>query len=117
MTAIKIVTDEIATKHLAVSESAAFGSEAAPIGITLYDKTTKQPYCLSIDNGMPVSMAGVCVINDQSFIIDNPPAITDSQPLTIDNSTEMATTTEPVVEPEPTETATSTEPVALDNNL
>ena len=36
------------------------GSSDVPRGITLYDKTTKQPYCVTINNGGLVSAAGAC---------------------------------------------------------
>ena len=36
------------------------GSSDVPRGITLYDKTTKQPYCVTINNGALASTAGAC---------------------------------------------------------
>jgi hypothetical protein len=38
------------------------GSSAKPAGITLYDTSTKQPYCLTITNGVPVSTQGECPV-------------------------------------------------------
>ncbi|MCD5384477.1 MAG: DUF5011 domain-containing protein, partial [Candidatus Pacebacteria bacterium] len=36
------------------------GSEAKPSGITIYDKSTGEPYCLEIDNGAMVNTPGTC---------------------------------------------------------
>jgi len=36
------------------------GDENSPNGITLYDKTTKQPYCFFVDNGEPTTTGGRC---------------------------------------------------------
>jgi len=44
----------IDTEHLTV------GSTEKPTGITLFDQTTKQPYCITVNNGTVVSTAGDC---------------------------------------------------------
>jgi hypothetical protein len=49
----------IKIKDLTV-ETLHIGSQAKPAGITLYDTVTKQPYCLTVTNGAPVSTAGEC---------------------------------------------------------
>jgi len=36
------------------------GTQAKPTGITLYDETTGEPYCLKIKNGQTVTEAGEC---------------------------------------------------------
>ena len=53
-------TNGLAELKSLVVESLTVGKSEKPSGITLYDEVTKQPYCLSIANGQPVSRAGVC---------------------------------------------------------
>ena len=58
--AVKVITDEIITKKLAVSEQATFGTGVKPIGITIYDEITGNPYCVKVKNGIMVNDAGAC---------------------------------------------------------
>jgi hypothetical protein len=60
MIAKRVITEEMIAKKLAVSEAAVFGSMDNPIGITLYDKITKEPYCAEIVSGEWVKTKGVC---------------------------------------------------------
>ncbi|MEI6346149.1 MAG: immunoglobulin-like domain-containing protein [bacterium] len=43
-----------------LAESLTVGTAEKPSGITLYDEVTKQPYCLKISGGAPVSVPGEC---------------------------------------------------------
>lgn len=43
-----------------VINSLTVGNSSQPIGITLYDKTTKQPICLYVDNLIIATSSGVC---------------------------------------------------------
>jgi Domain of unknown function (DUF5011) len=69
---------KIATDNLQV------GSPAHPTGITMYDKTTGQPYCFQIDNGSATTTPGACGeqgIGDREQVIVNPPPVSgDSTP-------------------------------------
>ena len=89
------------------------GSDVAPSGITMYDRVTKAPYCVSVNNGSISSEPGVCpeipVINTATVIESLPTIETPVSTTTETASTtpifEEATST-PVVEE-----ATSTIPV------
>ena len=41
-------------------ETLVVGSSQQPAGITLFDKSTGEPYCLEIDNGEPIATEGEC---------------------------------------------------------
>jgi len=58
--AVRVITDEVITKKLTVSESATFGAATKPIGVTLYDEITGAGYCIKVKNGVIVNEAGVC---------------------------------------------------------
>ncbi|MFZ2038579.1 MAG: LamG-like jellyroll fold domain-containing protein [Minisyncoccia bacterium] len=112
------------------------GSTEKPSGLTIYDKTTKQPFCMMVDNGSVVTTAGVCTDTVEASTEVYTPIVSEEEEAatpteTTDTSTtestatttdplpedttssasevteDTATTTEPTVEPE----ATSTEPV------
>jgi hypothetical protein len=59
------------------------GSEVSPSGITMYDRTTKQPYCVFMDNGIWSSEQGKCS--------------GDSEISTTDSSSTSSVVTVPVV--------------------
>ncbi|MDP3710211.1 MAG: hypothetical protein Q8R29_00620, partial [bacterium] len=50
----KLIAEEVVTKRLEV------GTTEQPTGITIYDKITKEPYCLSLENGTVVTSQGKC---------------------------------------------------------
>ncbi len=98
--AVKIITDEMITKKLAVSDQATFGSREHPIGITIYDQAGGDPYCIKIKNGAMVSEAGECGVNSQFSI----PNVQSSSNDSIINVAATSTSTPAVV----ADTATST---------
>ena len=53
------------------------GSASQPSGLTIYDQTTKEPYCMKINNGAVVTSVGVC--SDSSISSPSPALSTDSQ--------------------------------------
>lgn len=55
----------LAIKNLVV------GTPEAPSGITIYDQTTKQPYCLVMKDGQMQSVAGACPTNSESGIVNS----------------------------------------------
>ncbi|MEK7208017.1 MAG: immunoglobulin-like domain-containing protein, partial [Patescibacteria group bacterium] len=77
------ITQGLAEFKTLVVEALTIGSTTKPSGITLYDEVTKEPYCLSIANGQPMSRQGACTI--QSSISNNqntpPPTSGRSAPL------------------------------------
>ncbi len=99
--AVKIITDEMITKKLAVSDQATFGSREHPIGITVYDQMTGDPYCIKMKNGAMVSEAGECGVNPQ-FPISNSQSSSNA-PMIKDIATSPSTPAAAVVD-----TATST---------
>ncbi|MDP3729225.1 MAG: hypothetical protein Q8R26_00500, partial [bacterium] len=56
----RLVAVEVETEKLKVKSSAEFGTVEKPIGITIYDEVTKEPFCVKIKNGAMVSEAGIC---------------------------------------------------------
>jgi hypothetical protein len=50
----------------AIVDSLTVGSRENTAGITLYDTVTKEPYCLTIENGTPKSTSGACGSNPSS---------------------------------------------------
>jgi len=85
------------------------GSESTPTGITMYDRTTKQPYCVLVNNGILYNEVGACPesfpeVNNTASVINTVIETTVSTSTT-EVSTSTASTTESIVE------ATSTTPV------
>ncbi|MFZ2038969.1 MAG: tail fiber domain-containing protein [Minisyncoccia bacterium] len=99
------------------------GSASQPSGLTIYDQTTKEPYCLKMNNGAMVTIPGICSdssqgqsLTDEETTDPGPgPASTEEVTISTETSTtteETATSTEDTTTS--TETATTTEPVAED---
>jgi glycine cleavage system H protein len=59
-------TEKIQTKSLEV------GSQGQPTGITIYDKKTKQPYCLEMEDGQLKTTAGKCGGEDIVPLMEQP---------------------------------------------
>ncbi|MFA6006869.1 MAG: glycine-rich domain-containing protein [Candidatus Paceibacterota bacterium] len=51
----------LVVQDLNVLKSMKVGSSVNPIGVTLYDDTTGNPYCLKVSSGLVASVAGECV--------------------------------------------------------
>ncbi|MBI3627364.1 MAG: hypothetical protein HY220_01255, partial [Candidatus Sungbacteria bacterium] len=99
-----MVMKYINTDHLTV------GSSAAPTGITLFDETTKQPYCLAINNGTITSAPGTCESQAEAPMpVETPPTDTSATTTapTDTAATDTATTTE-VTAPADITTTTAT---------
>ena len=96
----KIITDELVAKRLSVDESAVFGSQANPIGITIYDEDTKEPFCIKMKAGAMVSAAGACTAKETS--LETPFPSGDPVPAPAPEPTPAPTPeTEPAPAPEP----------------
>ncbi len=114
-------------------ETLHIGSADKPAGITLYDTVSKQPYCLTVTNGVPVSTAGECgtvsisttpstsggtssaTTTTTSTTTTSPTTTTDSSttsttlldPSTVSSSTTTDTTTTPTTDTSSTTSTTS----------
>ena len=55
------------------------GTESNPSGITIYDKTTKQPHCIVMDNGQLQSIPGECTSADLTPTTDTTSITTNNQ--------------------------------------
>ena len=108
----KIITDELATKRLSVDEAAVFGSPAKPIGITIYDEDTGEPFCLKMKSGAMVSVLGPCPIVGSDPTSEppapEPPLEPSSEGLT--GQAAPASEPPPAEEPPPTPEPVVTEP-------
>ena len=102
----RLTTRFIETEYLTV------GSVEKPTGITLFDQTTKQPYCITVNNGAVVSSSGNCeslegaspsLPTSTSELTPEPPLEPSSEGLTGQAAPDTTTATpEPVVtEPPP----------------
>lgn len=89
------------------------GTAENPTGVTIYDKTTKQPYCLIMDNGQLQSIPGEC-----SSVVNNGQHTSDSSSTTTETPTAIEPLSGPSQAPPPPpgmssssepSTATSTE--------
>lgn len=60
LTSRKVVGEEVATKKLAATDTVVFGSAQKPIGMTIFDQLTKQPSCITLNNGIIQVAAGIC---------------------------------------------------------
>ena len=65
-TVLTSVSDGVAYMRGLVTETLTVGSPTKRVGITLYDKTTGNPYCIEIENGVQQTTAGECVVTDAS---------------------------------------------------
>jgi len=107
----KIIAGFIQTGGLEV------GSKETPTGFVLYDETTKEPYCVSINNGEIVKTIGKCGEDRGSTQIEPAPQDTqinadgetipsESAPIIEENPippTEITTSTSEEIVPAPTE--------------
>ena len=59
-----LVVDTLQTKSLTV------GTKEVPAGITMYDKATKEPYCVTIENGEMMKNKGECAL--ETVAIEGP---------------------------------------------
>ena len=81
------------TEHLTV------GSAEKPTGITLFDQTTKQPYCITVNSGAVVSTAGDCEsLGGVSPIVGSGSTIEPSTPAPADSTSSTTTPTETIGE-------------------
>ena len=90
------------------------GSAEEPAGITFFDRITKEPYCLVIEDGAPKTYAGKCEGNsfEESNLLNGEPAA-ESESFPPPTPTEPGSSTEPEPEPEPA-TEPITEPVVTE---
>jgi hypothetical protein len=113
-TAIKIKDLTLETLHIGTAEK--------PSGITMYDTVSKQPYCLTITNGQPVSTPGECVpisdsndsnsnntINTGSTTNNNSGILDISNIPPIDTASSTASSTQEVIPPTDTPVSSSGE--------
>jgi|GEM_PF-1681420 len=89
--ATKIITDELATQKLKV------GSSQKPAGITIFDETTGDPFCLKVKNGTMVSDPGEC--KEGTSVPENPTTQTSHPEPIIQQSSGSASTTPPETTP------------------
>ncbi|OGI67631.1 hypothetical protein A2732_02100 [Candidatus Nomurabacteria bacterium RIFCSPHIGHO2_01_FULL_40_10] len=81
--------------------------EVKGAGVTVYDRTTGEPYCLGVDNGVTVSTPGICVV-EASLSEETPaPNSTPTEP-ELETSESINETSES--QPTPELTASETEP-------
>ncbi len=97
------------------------GSSDRPSGITMYDKITKAPYCVSVTNGQVTTESGVCADASETQLTQPsaptpPPAeetasTTDTQtpPPAEEIQDTTASTTETTITTDTTETSSTTE--------
>ncbi|MBI5138909.1 MAG: tail fiber domain-containing protein [Candidatus Vogelbacteria bacterium] len=92
------------------------GSREKPTGITLYDKVTSDPYCLSIVNGAMASNSGRCedaTINSAAPVSKQPSSVVETTPEPTNDIpvAPEATPSEPATEPVINETVPTETPV------
>jgi len=115
---ISMASDWVGEKIIAtigVFGNLTVGSSAKPMGITLYDQVTGQPYCLKVVNGMTVTAAGECsqsnyspgFTQQSSEVFQNPVGGTSTGTTT---ATSTATSTGNGSNGNGSSTATSTDP-------
>ena len=90
-------------------EDLTVGSVERPTGITLYDETTRDPYCVKMRGGYLVSIFGDCnnITNPSSSVIgnDNEVITSETTETTETTNNEQNTEEQNISEPENTETA------------
>jgi hypothetical protein len=101
------VSDGLVHIANAAVDSLTVGSSTSPAGITLFDKTTKAPYCVMVNNGTVETTSGSCqpASISTSTIYVAPPENPISPPV-LDIGTSTATSTDIVLDMG-TSTATS----------
>ncbi|MFA4819229.1 MAG: hypothetical protein WC621_05300 [Patescibacteria group bacterium] len=89
--ALTKVENGVAYMKALVVDTFTVGSPEKPTGITIYDKTTKEPYCMFIDNGEIVKTKGKCELVSEEEVVT--PSVPDNlTPLTDSTSTPVAGT-------------------------
>ena len=64
--ATRVITEEVIAQKLSVRDSLKIGTPEKPIGITIFDEATGEPYCIKVKEGAMVSAAGECGVANQS---------------------------------------------------
>jgi len=114
---------EFIAEKTTITEEFTVGTQDEPIGITMFDRATKQPYCVYIENGVVRSVAGKCgEINNQ---LVNPTNQTsqpnqtnqDNQPSQLNQPTTTASTTQNSTEAPGAATSTSTSSAATSSAI
>nr|WP_143838323.1 hypothetical protein [Nitrospira cf. moscoviensis SBR1015] len=118
LTTVKVVTNEVLTEALSVKSSFELGSMEKPAGMTVYDRTTGEPYCVGIDIGEWFRQKGKCTsvpLSSQSLNSGSSASTSDQ----VATTTPSASSSEIVSDTLPVEmlsgdtastTATTTEP-------
>jgi hypothetical protein len=83
-----IRAERVLAKDIGAERTLTVGTEDAPSGITVFDRSTKAPYCIQIDNGAMMALAGSCAGGTSE-----PAAIpTSSLPAPVESSAESGLT-------------------------
>ncbi|HBB49602.1 TPA: hypothetical protein DEQ22_01620 [Candidatus Nomurabacteria bacterium] len=103
---VSSVVDGVAYMKGIVVDTLTIGSAAKPVGFTIYDTITSNPFCVSMASGVLVSLEGTCESQNQISMTasDTTDTTTSSTPASSIDSAGQATTTE---ESAPTDTTTS----------
>jgi len=98
----KIIAGFIQTNGLEI------GSQETPTGFVLYDKATKEPYCVSIINGEIVKTQGKCevpvIIPSESLpvveiVSESVPIVEEITPVPVEETPIIEPISEPIIEP------------------
>ena len=103
---VSSVVDGVAYMKGIVVDKLTIGSAAKPVGFTIYDTVTSNPFCVSMVSGVLVSLEGTCESQNQISMTasDTTDTTTSSTPASSIDSAGQATTTE---ESAPADTTTS----------
>ena len=109
----KLVVRDIETETLKVKNAAEFGLPERPIGITIYDEITKQPFCIKVRNSALINEAGACTAQQApSDVVSSP----TSAPQPVSESTATSTPSAdilPISAPPSEPVASSTPPTDI----
>ena len=114
-----VQAETIYAKQVFVKDALEIGTPEAPIGMTLYDTNTKQPYCLYITDGAVRTTSGKCATTGSSLpapetiSVTSTPLSGDTSPATIDTSSADTVPVDQLVTPvSDSDSDTATAPVA-----
>ena len=95
----KVTAEEIETGRLKAKTAVECGSQGRPIGATIYDEDTAEPFCMKMTNAQVALVAGVCQPIQNDSLLTGTSTLGNLQDslgtiITIDSvSTTTATTT------------------------
>ncbi|MEK9170271.1 MAG: hypothetical protein AAB674_01350, partial [Patescibacteria group bacterium] len=83
----EISVDILGTNVIKINNEFTLGTAERPIGITIYDQSTGDPYCVGMKDGQLQTMSGACNSAATASLLDSAASTTSSSATTTDSTT------------------------------